>query len=249
MSKFANPRLKLTVSLTIISAILGLMLSMQYKNTRAAVQLNSQVPTVDPRAQYTAAQLAKIKETNKQLEEQIEKLNKQLYAYEKQAGDMGKDIAPQLRDELTKYKIMAGLLPVKGVGLTFTVNDSTKDIPKGSSAAPYITHDSDLRMIVNELFLAGAEAVSINDQRISTTTGIICIGPTVMINGQRVVPPYEFKAIGNPQNMIVSLELKGGVIDTLTNPEHKRYLTFSPRKTSPNITIPAYAGDFNGLKK
>lgn len=176
-------------------------------------------------------------------------MTKQLHELEKNAGDTAQDIAPELRDQLTEYKIMAGLLPVKGPGVSFTVSDSTKDVPNGTDPAFYIAHDLDLRMLVNELFAAGAEAISINDQRITTTTGIICIGPTVMINGQRVTAPFEFNVIGNPQILTASLEIKGGVIDVLSNPENGRYLSISPRKQSPAITIPNYAGDFNGLKK
>lgn len=249
MAKKANAKLKLTASLTVISVILGLMLSMQYKNTRAAAEVHAKVPTIDPKAQYTADQLGRVRDDNKRLEGEIEKLNKQLHEVEKQAGATAQDIAPELRDELTQYKIMAGLLPVKGPGITFTVSDSTNDVPKGTDPAFYIAHDLDLRMLVNELFAAGAEAVSINDQRITTTTGIICIGPTVMINGQRVTSPFEFKVIGNPQIVTASLEIKGGVIDVLSNPENGRFLSISPRKQSPAITIPGYAGNFNGLKK
>jgi len=250
MTKKRNPRVKLTVSLTLISAILGLMLALQYKNTKAATEEYSRIPTKDPRAAYTADQLKRIKESNKSLEQEIEKLNKKLHTLVKEAADFDKQaVSPELRDELTKYKIMAGLLPVKGPGITFTVADSRRDASNPDDLKYLITHDSDLRMIVNELLVAGAEAVAINDQRITTTTGIVCIGPTVMINGVSVPQPFEFKAIGNPTTLISALENKGGVIEVLSAPENKRFLTISPRKQSPSVTLPGYVGDYNGLKQ
>jgi uncharacterized protein YlxW (UPF0749 family) len=240
----ANARVKLTVSLTVISMVLGLMLSMQYKYTRAAAKTES-VVTNDPKAQYTADQLSKVKEQNKSLEGDIEKYRKQLYEIEKQAGEIGNNVPPEIRDDLTKYKIMAGVLPVKGPGITFSVTDSTKE---GSGNLLLITHDSDLRMMVNELFIGGAEGIAINDQRITTTSGIICIGPIVMINGVKVSPPFNFQAVGNTQTMMATYDLRGGVFDVLSDPDG-RALTISKPKTSPSLTIPAYTGDFNGLTK
>ncbi|MGZ4031141.1 MAG: DUF881 domain-containing protein [Tumebacillaceae bacterium] len=243
-----NPRIKLTVSLTVISVILGLMLSLQYKNTRATAQLAASVPPVDPKAQYTQEQLNKVKEQNKVLESDIEKLNKQLHEIEKHAGDVDKSIAPEIKDDLTKYKMMAGLLPIKGAGVTFTISDSDKEAASGGYSATLITHDVDLRLVVNELLLAGAEAVAINDQRITTTSGIICIGPVVKINGQRVNPPFEFKAIGNPNAITSSLQMQGGVLDWLADP-NGRALNVTKPKASTSVMISGYAGDFNGLGK
>lgn len=244
----ANQRIRLTVSLTVISVILGLMLAMQYKNTRAAMQLEANVKTVDPKAQYTLEQLNKVKEQNQQLASTIEQLNNQLHDIEIKAGNADQSIAPDLQSDLTKYKTMAGILPVQGQGISFTIADSEKEAQNGGYSASLITHDIDLRMVVNELFLAGAEAVAINDQRITTTTGIICIGPVVKINDQRINAPFEFKAIGDPNTMIEALALQGGVFDYLSDP-NGRALDVSKPKASSNVTIPGYAGDFNGMSK
>ena len=63
----------------------------------------------------------------------------------------------------------------------------------------YIIHDEDLLRVLNELCAAGAEAISINDQRIVATTEVRCAGPTVSVNNVRSAPPYVIKAIGNPK--------------------------------------------------
>ncbi|TCP52931.1 uncharacterized protein YlxW (UPF0749 family) [Tumebacillus sp. BK434] len=247
MPKKTNPRVKLIVSLSVISVILGLMLSMQYKNTRAAAKFQLDAAHVyDPRAQYTADQLNKTKETNSQYEAQLEKLKKQMFELEEKAGDIAKQESPDLKDELSKYRVMSGILPLKGEGITFTLDDSmVKDVPKDWDPELLIVHDSDLMNVTNELLIAGAEAVQINDQRISSTTGIICIGPVIKINGQKINRPYEFRAIGNKDRLEAALTLKGGVLDIF----RYRTLTIQPPKKSLSVSINGYSGNFNGLSE
>ncbi|ASS75864.1 hypothetical protein CIG75_13470 [Tumebacillus algifaecis] len=247
MAKKPNPRIKLTVSLTLISVILGLMLSMQYKNTRAAAQFQvDEARVYDPRAQYTADQLNKVKESNSQFEAELESLKKKMFELEEKAGDLAKPESPDLKEELSKYRVMSGILPLKGEGITFTIDDSTvKDVPKGFPPDFLIVHDSDLMNITNELLIAGAEAVQINDQRISSTTGIICIGPVIKINGQKINRPYEFRAVGNRDRLEAALTMKNGILDIL----RYRTITIQPPKKSLSVTINGYSGDFNGLGK
>ncbi|MFD2170816.1 DUF881 domain-containing protein [Tumebacillus lipolyticus] len=247
MTKKTNPRVKLTVSLTMISVILGLMLSMQYKNTRAAAEFQLNTERVyDPRAQYTAEQLNKVKEANSQYEAKLEELKKKMFELEEKAGEIAKQESPDLKEELGKYRVMSGVLPVKGEGITFVVDDSTlKEVPKNTDPEVLIVHDYDLMNITNELLIAGAEAVQINDQRISSTTGIICIGPVIKINGQKVSRPYEFKAIGNRNRLEAALEIKGGILDLL---RHRTIAVQAP-KSSLTVSISGYTGNFNGLIK
>ena len=52
--------------------------------------------------------------------------------------------------------------------------------------------------MLNLLWLAGAEAVSLNGERVVATTSIYCVGSTILVNDTRLSPPYEFLAIGDP---------------------------------------------------
>ena len=67
----------------------------------------------------------------------------------------------------------------------------------------YIIHDDDLLRVINELRAAGAEAIAINGERIVAMSEIRCAGPTLSVNNNRSAPPYEIKAIGNPNNLEV----------------------------------------------
>ena len=91
-------------------------------------------------------------------------------------------------------------------------------------------------VIVNALKIAGAEAISINDQRIVPTTGIICGGNIIDINQEKVGAPFVIKAIGLPEQL-AALSRPGGYLETL-----KGYSIGVELKKSNNITIPKYSG-------
>jgi len=74
-------------------------------------------------------------------------------------------------------------------------------------------HDVDLDTLVNELWSAGAEAISINDQRLVTTTSIRCAGPTILINSVVAASPYKIKVIGPSKEMEGGLRTPGGFMD------------------------------------
>jgi uncharacterized protein YlxW (UPF0749 family) len=79
----------------------------------------------------------------------------------------------------------------------------------------FIIHDEDLLKVVNELRDAGAEAISINDERLLSTSEMRCAGSTVSVNNNRYAAPYIIKAIGSPENLEYALRMPGGVSDVL----------------------------------
>ena len=99
--------------------------------------------------------------------------------------------------------------------MTVTISDSKAPSPSDEDNSAYIVHDSDLRDIVNELCAAGAEAVSINSERIVSTSSIRCVGNTILVNNKRCAPPFEIKAIGDSSTLESGLNIRGGVIDVL----------------------------------
>lgn len=99
----------------------------------------------------------------------------------------------------------------------------------------YLIHDTDIMTIINELVLNGAEAISVNGQRITSLTGIKSIGPVVEINGVKMSTPFEIKAIGDPDILSTNIALRGGIVNEL------RALKIDIDVTKEeNITIPAY---------
>ena len=77
---------------------------------------------------------------------------------------------------------------MKGPGVTVEMNDAQKPVGSGQDPNLFIIHDDDILAVVNELFAAGAEAMCINGQRVVATTEVRCVGPVIMVNGNRVAP-------------------------------------------------------------
>jgi len=90
----------------------------------------------------------------------------------------------------------AGLTNVKGNGIVITMQDAQS--AGSGDIKDYIIHDDDITGILNELRINGAEAISINGERILGTSKLVCAGPTIFLNKSRYQPPYVIKAIGDP---------------------------------------------------
>ena len=94
-------------------------------------------------------------------------------------------------------------------------------------------------MIVNELKNSGAEAISINGERILFNTSITCIGTVIQVNNKRLNSPYVIQAIGN-QDTLNAVDRLGSYIDYYIKP----YLEFDMVKSN-HIEIPKYTGVYN----
>jgi len=136
---------------------------------------------------------------------------------------------------------LLGLTDVEGKGIELTVKDdpnvTRETIGIYDDISSHIVHDGDLRRIVNELKNAGAEAISINGQRIVTTTAITCIGNVIKINDEKVSSPFVIKAIGFPESMETALNRAGGYLDFLNDDG----IVTSIKKLD-NIKITKYTG-------
>jgi uncharacterized protein YlxW (UPF0749 family) len=114
------------------------------------------------------------------------------------------DASSVAKQEVASYEKALGYTDVQGQGIIITLEDNEyKNI-----------ESYDLLMLVNELKLAGAEAISINGQRILANTAIRCVGPVIQINGVKVAAPFSIKAIGNAKYLESALNIKGGIVDS-----------------------------------
>ena len=171
--------------------------------------------------------------------ERINELNAKITEYQTSAAEDDKTVA-LIKTELDNAKNLAGLVAVQGPGIIITLDDTEalKQIAIDAGyydPNAYIIHDSDLVMIVNELLSAGAEAISINGQRITGRTEIRCTGPQVLINGIRIVAPFKIYAIGDEKTLEGALKLRGGIISSIKADNIDVTIN-----TSGDIMIPAY---------
>ncbi len=95
-----------------------------------------------------------------------------------------------------------------------------------------------MNTVVNELKAAGAEAVSVNDQRLVAISWIRCAGPTIYVNATPQTPPFVLRAVGDPTKLQAALNLPGGAADQLRQIDP---LMIKMQKVA-HITVPAYSG-------
>ena len=183
------------VLIAIVFMVLGFMLSVQYK-----VTVQQRTIRMD-RVEDLSERLKAMETENKHLLQEINELRKK-------GADRAKD------NDQERLQLLAGTTAVEGAGIEVVLDDSA--IPKKANENPnlYIIHDEDLLRVLNELRAAGAEAISLNDQRIVAMSEVRCAGPTVSVNNIRSAPPYVIKAIGAPKTLTSALRLRGGVVET-----------------------------------
>lgn len=151
------------------------------------------------------------------------------------------DTASAKEKEIILNNNLLGLTDLEGKGIEISVKDdpnaSRETIGILDDISQHIVHDGDLRRIVNELKNAGAEAISINDQRIVSTTAITCIGNVIKINNEKVSSPFIIKAIGFPERLESALDRPGGYLDNL-----KDYGIVTSIKKMDSVQITKYTG-------
>ena len=103
-----------------------------------------------------------------------------------------------LKAEVKRLETLAGFTDVEGPGVTIIMQDSTAVNTTGDEA-DYLIHDSDLLSVINELRSAGAEAISLNGERLIATSEVRCTGAVVTVNGRRYAAPYIIFAILIPK--------------------------------------------------
>ncbi len=183
----------------------------------------------------------KSKEKYDNLYAEVEAVENKLESERKNATQNNTDLT-NLENEIKDKNKVLGLSEVTGNGLIITINDN-QDISLNSWLADpnlLIVHDTDLISVVNELKNAGAEAISINEQRLVTNSSIECDGNIIKVNGEKVGAPFTIKAIGLPE-VLINVNRFGGYLDNL---RENRYLKVTVEKMTDKktITIPKYTG-------
>ena len=181
------------------------------------------------------AEVLKYKEKYDNKYKELEEAEKELEE-ERQNSTQNNSDLEQKENEIKQGNKIIGTAEVTGPGVIVTLSDSKKDASTVLNASDLVVHDADVLSVINELKNAGAEAISINDQRIVPTSSIVCGGNIIEINGEKVGAPFIIKAIGLPEQLS-ALSRPGGYLEILKNASIEVSL-----KKSNNITIPKYTG-------
>ena len=208
----------------------------------------AQLQSEGPRVRYSTQERPPLVETAQELQRTQEGLKARILELRAelaraQSAAAGNDrLVAELNDQLASARTAAGLLGLAGPGIVVQLADSPQAAP-AEAAADHLVRAQDLRDVVSELWLAGAEAVSVNGERIVATTGFTDIGTSVLVNSAYLQAPYQISAIGPP-----------GMRERLT--ASPGFLTFVQERVDPfgldvgfaepaEVLVPAYAGAVN----
>jgi len=142
-----------------------------------------------------------------------------------------------LNQSLQETKLFAALTEVSGPGVTITLRDSTKNLTN-QAPTDAIIHDTDVLKVVNELWAAGAEAIAVNNHRVSIGTSLRCVGPVILVDGSRIASPVVIRAIGDPDTLVGAINLPGGALYELRQTDPAMVEVEKVRKH----ILPAYTG-------
>ena len=221
------------VSISVVCVILGILLALQFKSVRENNQVDGLNTT---RVQTMQNLLDEAREQNDRLLEQVKEMRKEVQSFREAAAGSGEQSDQALLDEIAYLQLAAGMTDVVGPGIEVVLEDSTAANTSGDEA-DYLIHDSDILSVVNELRDAGAEALSLNGNRILATSEIRCSGSVVTINGRRTSAPFVIDAIGDTDTMFNALMMRNGVVDVL-----KQWSIQVSATEVDELLVPAYDG-------
>lgn len=231
--KIKKEKLAISIIIGLVFFILTMVIFIQFKTishtdinaleTMQESEIRKEITTLKTKYEET---LTKLEETNGMIKEYEETIN------------ADKEASTLLAQELAKSRNILGKNAVTGEGIIVTLTD----VEVGKYGKVYA---EDLIELVNALKSSGAEAISINDQRIIVNSYIVDINSTfISVNGKRISSPYVVKAIGDTTYLESGLSQKQyGYLDTKKNEGKDVKLTKSEK-----VEIEAYDGTLLNFK-
>ncbi|NLH97769.1 MAG: DUF881 domain-containing protein [Clostridiaceae bacterium] len=189
------------LAMMLVCMLLGIMLALQYRS----VNYNQSIASLEnKRLEELKEEVIRLQNQKNELQERYQKLEEENQTFARvKAGDS--EAVQQLKNNLLKARIFAGLETVRGAGIIITLDDDY----------PWAVMDAHILDVVNELRASGAQAISVNDERVVAMTEIRSAGDYIMINGKQHKAPFTIKAIANPNYLERALMMIGGVVENL----------------------------------
>ncbi|MFU0823773.1 DUF881 domain-containing protein [Clostridium sp.] len=173
----------------------------------------------------TPAEYQEAYDYNRKLTSDIKNLTEKYYDYYeklqayKENKNNKDDVLEEVNKEIYNNDIILGNVDVEGEGIVINLSDASDEFQESvvdpTDYSARIVHDADIVNVINELKVAGAEAISLNGQRITDRSSILCWGVFVELDGVKVPGPFNIKAIGNKDKLYSYMIADGGYISFL----------------------------------
>jgi uncharacterized protein YlxW (UPF0749 family) len=187
-----------------------------------------------PRQYRLAALIERQQRTAGQLRDEVERLRSDVAK-----ASLGPDKAAssQRAASLRGGRLAAGLVALRGPGMRVELADSNETDSPSGDINDLVIHSSDVQAAVNALWQSGAEAISVNGERLVSTSAVLCVGNTLLLNGTVHSPPYVISALGADRN-----KFEADMLVQRLHDDAKNFgLKFSVRSLNV-VTIAAYDG-------
>jgi uncharacterized protein YlxW (UPF0749 family) len=196
------------IAVALVCCVLGFMLAYQFRVLNKQAKLSKTTGTTTD----ITVEIEQYKKQKDEMQKNIDDLQAKLKVYEQSAANKSEETKGMLT-ELENIRLLIGTEDVQGPGVVLYLNPKSSIL--GADIAVERITDKHLIYIVNELVSAGAEAVSINDIRITPRTGITTSGNYILVNEERVSPleRITIKAIGDKQLLYSTLSFPGVLTD------------------------------------
>ena len=215
--------------ITIICIIIGIMIALQMKSIG---NLGGLVTT--QRADEMLIEINEMEKENDKLVQKVNELENSISVFENQAAD-NNEVVEKILEDTNMAKAQAGYTDLVGPGVLIALDYTDDD-----GFDPFTFNSELLLLLVNELNASGAEAVSINGERIVNTSEIRLAGNHININGKKNAYPFMFKVIGDSKTLSSALNIRGGIFDLL----ELNYIEVTLEE-SDKLTVPRYNGTLN----
>jgi uncharacterized protein YlxW (UPF0749 family) len=208
----------------------------------------AQLSAEGPRIRYTSQERAPLVETVIGLQEQQNGLKDRILRLRAQIRDLEAQLPGSaalektLNDQIERARAAGGLVQLTGPGIAFRLEDA--NVAGTGGGGDGLVTARDVRTLVEELWLAGAEAISVNGERVVTTTAVLDIGNSILVNNAYLAPPYEIKAIG-PTDLLDRLTGAASFADFVGRRIDPAGLRLSYAELDA-VTVPAFAGTVSG---
>lgn len=222
------------IFLFMASIIIGVLIA-----TNISFSRESQIMLSSREYQDNYAQKNKLINDISDLKRQYEEYSDKLRKYEESMQDRNK-IRNEIIKEIDFNNEILGGSEVHGQGITITLNDaSTEFVEDPFEYQLKLIHNTDMVQVINDLLNSGAEAISINGNRLIGNSSVYCNGPFLRVNGIQISAPFYIKAIGNKETLKTYM---------LADENYLKALMFREIQVdiedSDDIIIPAFSGNF-----
>ena len=201
-------------TILVVCIITGFIIGFSYNLSKDNRQTSSVSSIYVQQGDAYREELIEQQERNKELAEELDTLHETIRKYEKEFATTEENYELLVK-EAEQLRILLGELPAVGKGIAVTLRDN--EYNGIGNPNHYIVHESHVFAVINELKISGAEAISINGQRLKANSYISCNGPVITIDGNQYPAPFVIEAVGNQSSLIAALEIAGGVVDQLLN--------------------------------